>query len=429
MDLGTEIEQLRASLIRAEYIQTELDRRVFYLKTLYDVSRDIFSSVEVETILRDFLMMTMGNFGVMEGFILVNRSETGQNPNFVSVGLEDGDIGELQEHCRQLLMMKRRQGREDRNPCDVSSLGILPASIGCAFVFPLEKDCCGMMGLGPKLIGEPYSDDDRELLGTLLNNLTVALKNARSFEEIKRLNDDLQARNLALEDALGKLRAALRKVELLEDIKANLSKFVPATVCQLIEKSPTGDILEGREQDVSVLFLDIEGYTKICEKLGGAELNEVIEQYFSAVMDAIYANNGDVNETAGDGLMVLFLNEDERTNAYEAVQTALAIREKIGTLKNTCKALSDPIVINIGINSGPALVGAVKFESYAGSRWTYTARGIVTNVAARLGAKAVGGDIYVSKTTAERLRDRFALKPVGRLKLKNVSEEVEVFSL
>ena len=204
---------------------------------------------------------------------------------------------------------------------------------------------------------------------------------------------------------------------------------MPTTVCRLIEKSPTGDILEGREQDVSVLFLDIEGYTKICEKLGGAELNEVIEKYFSVVMDAIYANNGDVNETAGDGLMVLFLNEDSRTNALEAVQTALSIREKIGAIKNECKALTDPILINIGINSGPALVGAVKFESYTGSRWTYTARGIVTNVAARLGAQAVGGDIYLSRTTAERVWNQFTLTSVGKLKLKNVSDEVEAFSL
>jgi len=428
MDLSAEIEQLRTSLNRAEYIQTELDRRVFHLKTLYDVSRDIFSSVEFENILRVFLMMTMGNFGVMEGFILVSQAQADEITNFVSVGLEDEDAATLRQHCKQL-MANGQQDKGNKNPLDVSSLEILPPSIGCAFQFSLDNDCCGMLGLGLKLIGEPYNDDDRELLSTLLNNLIVALKNARSFEEIKRLNEDLQARNVALEDALSKLKAAMRKVELLEDIKANLSKFVPTTVCRLIEKSPTGDILEGREQDVSVLFLDIEGYTKICEKLGGAELNEVIEKYFSVVMDAIYANNGDVNETAGDGLMVLFLNEDSRTNALEAVQTALSIREKIGAIKNECKALTDPILINIGINSGPALVGAVKFESYTGSRWTYTARGIVTNVAARLGAQAVGGDIYLSRTTAERVWNQFTLTSVGKLKLKNVSDEVEAFSL
>ena len=192
MDLSAEIEQLRTSLNRAEYIQTELDRRVFHLKTLYDVSKDIFSSVEFETILRIFLMMTMGNFGVMEGFILVSQAEAEEITNFVSVGLEDEDTATLRQHCKQL-MANGQQEKGDKNPLDLSSLEILPPSIGCAFQFSLDNDCCGMLGLGPKLIGEPYNDDDKELLSTLANNLIVALKNARSFEEIKRLNEDLQA--------------------------------------------------------------------------------------------------------------------------------------------------------------------------------------------------------------------------------------------
>jgi class 3 adenylate cyclase len=268
----------------------------------------------------------------------------------------------------------------------------------------LESDCIGLLALGAKLVGEPYSEDDRELLVTLVNNLVVSLKNARSFEEIKRLNEHLQEQNLELEKAL-------RKVEILESVKANLSKFVPTTVSRLIEKSPTASIPESKEQDVSVLFVDIEGYTKICEQLG----NE--------------ANNGDVNETAGDGLMVLFHSEDQVTNALEAVRTALTIKEKASSIKEESGLLSEPLVINMGINSGLALLGAAKFESYTGSRWTYTARGLTTNVAARIGSLATGGDVLVSRATADRVKDQFSLAPLGKIKLKNVSEEMEVFSV
>jgi hypothetical protein len=74
MDLSTEVNRLREELKQSENVQSELDRRVFYLKTLYDVSKDIFSSVETETILRSFLLMGMGNFGVTEGFILLINS-------------------------------------------------------------------------------------------------------------------------------------------------------------------------------------------------------------------------------------------------------------------------------------------------------------------------------------------------------------------
>ncbi|MGD9149788.1 MAG: hypothetical protein PVG40_05830, partial [Desulfobacterales bacterium] len=64
IDHQEELKKLRSALKQSEDVQNELDRRVFYLKTLYDVSKDIFSSVESEAILRNFLLMAMGNFGV-----------------------------------------------------------------------------------------------------------------------------------------------------------------------------------------------------------------------------------------------------------------------------------------------------------------------------------------------------------------------------
>jgi class 3 adenylate cyclase len=428
MGLEKELEQLRNSLLQAEHIQTELDRRVYYMKTLYDVSRDIFGSVEYEPILKNFLMMTMGNFGVAEGFILTVNVPSKEINGFVCVGFQDGDISLLRTGGREILLSVDLV-KSMHSEADLKFCSLLPPEMICAFSFNVDTDCSGIMGLGAKLIGESYNSDDQELLDTLVNNLVVALKNARSFEEIKNLNKDLQEKNVQLNIALDQLKASMRKVEILESIKENLSKFVPVTVSRMIEKSPTNAIPESKKQDLSVLFVDIEGYTKLCEELGGSAIHEVIEKHFSAFMDAIYANNGDVNETAGDGLMVLFLNEDDETNALEAVRTAMDIRDKSARIFKECSALTRPLDINMGINSGQALVGAAKFETYSGSRWTYTARGNLTNVAARIGAQASGGSIYLSKSTADRVKGHFSPKPKGRFKLKNVSEEIEIFEL
>jgi class 3 adenylate cyclase len=305
----------------------------------------------------------------------------------------------------------------------------LPPVVELSLPFSVTPACPGLLGLGPKLIGEPYNNNDIELLNTLINNLIIALKNARSFDEIRLLNKNLQLKNVELEKALKELTAAIRKVEILEDIKANLSKFVPNTVSRLIEKSPNGEMPDSKEQDVSVLFLDIEAYTKICERLGDEEMNDIIEKHFSAFMDAIYANDGDVNETAGDGLMVLFLDEDKVQNALGAVRTALKIREDTIKIGQECSSLYRPLEINMGINSGSAFVGAAKFDSYTGSRWTYTARGSITNVASRIGAQAKGGKVFLSPTTAARVKDQFTLSPLGKFNLKNVSEEVEIFEV
>ncbi len=92
MNPHEQIEQLRTPLLQAENIQTELDRRVYYLKTLYDVSIDIFGSVDYETILKNFLMMTMGNFGVAEGFILTVDVPSEEINGFISVGFQADDI-------------------------------------------------------------------------------------------------------------------------------------------------------------------------------------------------------------------------------------------------------------------------------------------------------------------------------------------------
>jgi class 3 adenylate cyclase len=428
MDPHAEVNRLRNQLKASAHVQNELDRRIFYLKTLYDVSKDIFSSVESETILRNFLLMAMGNFGVTEGFTLLANSATKQINCFIPIGFQKADALSLksgiQDHLREETFLTSVE-----NSAHLRQIGLMPTSVEFALRFTVETGCAGILGLGAKLIGGPYTENDKELLDTLVNNLVVALKNARSFEQIKRLNLDLEAKNEQLEKALAELKAALRKVEILEDIKSNLCKFVPTAVTRLLENAPAAGILETKERDVSVLFLDIEGYTQITERVGGTEVNTLVENYFSVFMDAIYENNGDVVETAGDGLMVLFLAEDDAKHALEALRAAQMIMAKAGQVNRECCLDSQPIVINIGICSGSAFVGAAKFESHTGSRWAYTSHGTTTNVAARLCSHATGGAVLVSKTTVERAKNHFSFSPIGKLALKNLTEKVEVYGL
>lgn len=208
MNLQGQIEQLRTSLLQAENIQTELDRRVYYLKTLYDVSRDIFGSVDYETILKNFLMMTMGNFGVAEGFILTVDVPSEEINGFISVGFQANDILLLRTGGSKILL-SADLARSLQIEADLKSHGLLPPEMICAIIFDVNTDCKGLLGLGSKLIGEPYNADDQELMNTLVNNLVVALKNARSFEEIKSLNRDLQKMMAEVKQS----EAALRESE------------------------------------------------------------------------------------------------------------------------------------------------------------------------------------------------------------------------
>jgi class 3 adenylate cyclase len=421
-------DRIEKSLREAQEARAELDRRVFHLKTLYDVSKDVYSSVETETILKNFLLMTMGNFGVVTGFVLLTDVDSVEIEWIIQVGILDNDSPSFREVCRRFLKQKGLyQSISEIKEFSQSDTFLAPIVLALPFI--LDDETIALVGLGPKLAGGEYTQDDKELLYTLLNNLAVAVKNAKSFGKIRRLNKELEEKNAELTKTLEELRESLRKIEILEKVKANLCKFIPTTVSRLIGESPSGTIPELEERDLSVLFLDIEGYTGLCERLGDGTVHEIIERHFSVFMDAIYRNNGDVNETAGDGLMVLFMHEDPEVSALEAVRAALAIKEQTVRIGKQITRLYRPLDVNVGINSGRALVGAAKFESITGSRWTYTARGTLTNVAARICALGSKGSILMSKETADLVKAHCSPTCRGRFKLKNVSEEVEVFEL
>ncbi|MBF0476241.1 MAG: adenylate/guanylate cyclase domain-containing protein [Deltaproteobacteria bacterium] len=244
---------------------------------------------------------------------------------------------------------------------------------------------------------------------------------AREFR-LTQLIEELRTKNVQLE-------ATLQKVKLLENIKAHLGKCVPESVKRLIETAPESPDLEKRDRDVSVLFLDIAGYTSLSETVELNWMNYLIERYFSSFLDDIYQNKGDINETAGDGLMIIFQDDDPVRHACNAAATAIAIQHKVHKVNQDLKGSNKPISVNIGINSGLASVGSTRLEGFSGTRWSYTASGMVTNIAARVGALATEGRIFIGPETAHRIRDKFPILALGKQQLKNVSELVLIHQL
>jgi hypothetical protein len=168
--------------------------------------------------------------------------------------------------------------------------------ISLALPMPFKDDIIGLLVLGEKRSGAIFTAADLELLHTLTHQSAVAMANAWAYR--------------ALEETNMALRTALRKVELLEHVKMHLGKFVPAAVRQIVEHDPTAPALDKHDQDVTVLFLDIAGYTSLSETLDKESMNYLVERYFSSFLDDIYAKRGDINETAGDGLMIIFQDDD-----------------------------------------------------------------------------------------------------------------------
>jgi len=265
------------------------------------------------------------------------------------------------------------------------------------------------------------SRDEIGDLGRVINDMADRLNAART---------DLQARNAELATTLHSLRESMEKVELLEQIKGELAKFVPESVKLLLEQNPDARELEKREADVSVLFLDVEGYTRLSEQLAPPQLNRMIQAYFSSFLEIIRVHHGDVNEMAGDGLMVIFQSEGSRTrHALNAAGTAFELLDRVGELNQEFGGVYPPVAIHVGINSGPALVGATKLDAGGGGRWTFTASGPTTNLAARIAGLTTGGEVRVGPETAGRIKHHYVLQDTGEHQLKNVSLPVQVYRL
>jgi class 3 adenylate cyclase/HAMP domain-containing protein len=306
----------------------------------------------------------------------------------------------------------------------LGAAGALVVLMGRVVLQPIARVASAARQIGAGSLDARVAVTSRDEIGELgraVNDMAVGLQSAQSA---------LEARNAELAETLASLQESLRKVELLEQVKGELAKFVPESVKRLLEKNPDARELEKREADVSVLFLDVEGYTRLSEQLPPQRLNRMIQDYFSSFLEIIRANQGDVNETAGDGLMVIFQGEgDPARHALNAAGTAARIQARLVELNREFEGVYPRVAIHVGINSGAAWVGATKLDAAGGGRWTFTASGSTTNLAARIAALAKGGEIVVGPLTAERIKGHYVLEDAGEHRLKNVSEAVRVFRL
>lgn len=210
---------------------------------------------------------------------------------------------------------------------------------------------------------------------------------------------------------------------------ANLSPFVPESVRHMADKNPDFLTREKERKEISVLFLDLEGYTMLSASRPEVEVNAIIEKMFSSFVDPIHRSHGDINETAGDALMILFKDHDPKTNAINSVKAAFEIMEQNRIINQSLPKDMDLIDVNIGINSGSALVGMTRFTGTLDTRMTFTATGSITNIASRLSDHARGGDILIGKETKKMIQDLWPVYDRGTVSLKGISTPFQIFSL
>lgn len=273
-------------------------------------------------------------------------------------------------------------------------------------------------------ISKPFDRDE------VLAKIRALLRQKRHRDEQeKALKTQLQNTMKDLEQAREELARAEECIEMLECAKDQLSKFVPVSVRKMSEVDRDGLGFQKVETDATLLFLDIGGYSSMCESLDDDRVNFLVEKYFSEFLDDIRKGNGEINETAGDGLMIIFQEKDRERHARNAVSTAIAIYYKTLKVNAELRGRFEPTVVNMGINSGKVFLGATRFEGMSAPRWTFTASGLTTVLAARIAGLATDGTILLGPETVNRLQEEFLVQPFGEHRLKNISKPVSVYEL
>ncbi len=411
------------------YVRTQKVVDRFFFRERYDLQQSIDHVSEMMTSLLDLerivtlIHETVGRLHPVEQALLIYDEAArgyvlpGDDGEPVRRIPEDSPLARCLTRLRVPVSRERLEEDPELGDARAACVAEMEA-LGAELVVPVlfEDRVTGLLTLGPKRSGAAYTAEDLRLLRLLVNQSAVALENAKAYA--------------ALEAAHAELKAALRRVEILESIRSNLSKFVPKTVQDLIEKAPEAPALAKREADLTVLFVDIVGYTRLSERLDLERVNSLVERYFGSFLDEILKRGGDVNETAGDGLMAIFPHPDPRRHARAAVKTALGILRRTREINAKLADLAEPIAVHIGVNTGTATVGATKIEGMAGTRWAYTATGPVTNLAARLAALGEGDAVIVGPETRGRLAGgEFGFEDLGERQLRNVEHPVRVYRL
>lgn len=212
-----------------------------------------------------------------------------------------------------------------------------------------------------------------------------------------------------------------------EVARANYSRFMPEYVVRQLLENPNSFKLGGINQKVTVLFADIRGFTAFSEKENPEKIVGILNRYFSAMSEIIFAYGGTLDKYLGDGLMALFgAPNASPEDARNALKAAVAMQKRLVKLNAELQAEgSNPIQIGIGLHTGVATVGYIGSEK----RSEYTAIGDTVNLAARLEQNTRGGQILISEATAAECENLVSLIPQQPLKVKNRSQPVSLFEV
>ena len=232
-------------------------------------------------------------------------------------------------------------------------------------------------------------------------------------------------------DEIGRLTGAFNEmVEGLRQrdfIRNTFGRYVSPEVAKTLLESPEGLRFGGEKRAVTVLMSDLRGYTQFAEQGDPAWVMEILNDYLARMTDIIIEHGGTINEFIGDAIFAVYgAPVPHRDHAERAAASALAMQQAMVELNRANTARSRPrFEMGIGLNTGEAVVGNIGSEQRA----KYAVVGAAVNLAARVEGCTVGGQIFLSPATYERIRDVVEVASPVPVELKGIAEPILLYEL
>ena len=249
--------------------------------------------------------------------------------------------------------------------------------------------------------------------------ICACLEKKRLRDGEVRLRNEVEEWNKRLEQRVQEQVAQLERL-------GRLKRFFSPQLAELILSGDAEDPLKTHRREITVVFLDLRGFTSFAEIAEPEEVMGVLREYHGAIGKLILEHEGTLEHFAGDGMMIFFNDPLPLPNpARQAIRMALAMRERLKELTVKWRKLGYELDFGVGIAQGYATIGEIGFEG----RWDYGAIGTVTNLASRLCGEAKPGEVLVPQRLFGIVEELVEAEPVGELSLKGFHRPIAAFNI
>jgi adenylate cyclase len=402
-----EVRLLRSRLLITDREIQEMVWDLEGLRSLFKVTASISAQMELPSLLRMIAKEAVLAVGANQSsLMLLDKSRTilrtvaaygADTPEIQNARarLGEGVVGWVAQHGKPRIL----QGRV--NPDEFPHYVPKERTITSAACVPLQIKDRTIGVLNVNLLGtdRQFADNDLRLLMIYGNQAAVAIRNAALFRETQE-------------------KAKMRAI---------LEGYVSPPVAEALMRNPKGWMNLGETRELTVMFADIRGFTRVVDNMGPQRTRLFLNQFFTLMSEIIFKNQGTLDKFIGDSVMAFFGAPIGVTApAVKAIEAARSMVQGFEDIRSEWATASPDVAelsLGIGISTGHLFIGNVGSKK----RFDYTVIGQEVNVAKRLCDMAQGGQILISETTRKRLSGDVPVRHLGDVRFKGLERSVHLF--